>query len=258
MRDLPRASHQAQAMLQFGKQAEKLRRALGPVREFDVWIGKLRDLRSSLIHSGDYVPRSARQECLRGIERLEDRCKRKRRSAEKKLVARSRSMARVSSRRRKRLRSSLSDLCSSARSQGLPGSLLRGFDTVRAEFPTLDEANLHEFRKRIKMVRYLAEMHAALPILRVGQIATQIKKLQAAIGEWHDWQALAARRRTADTMPRAKPWPNCWRPSQGRSFETALSTVNSVTAHMPGARARRPPSLRIRATASCRRGVSAD
>src|SRR5664279_5627120 len=70
--ELPRASHQAQAMLQFSKQAEKLRQALGPVREIDVWIGKLRGLCASLSASREYVPRSM-QECLRGIDRFEDR-----------------------------------------------------------------------------------------------------------------------------------------------------------------------------------------
>src|ERR1700733_8453482 len=51
--ELPRASHQAQAMLQFSKQAEKLRQALGPAREIDVWIGKLHGLRASLSASDE-------------------------------------------------------------------------------------------------------------------------------------------------------------------------------------------------------------
>ena len=37
--ELPCASHEAQAMVHFGKLAAKLRDALAPVRELDVWIG---------------------------------------------------------------------------------------------------------------------------------------------------------------------------------------------------------------------------
>src|SRR6201987_2050290 len=84
--DLPHASHQAQAILGFLKQAEKLRQALSPVRELDVWIAKLRGLRASLSETGAYVPRSM-QESIRGIDRLEARLKKKRSNADKKLVA---------------------------------------------------------------------------------------------------------------------------------------------------------------------------
>src|SRR5215469_11877094 len=55
--ELPHASHQAQAMLRFGKLAEKLREVLAPVREFDVWIGKLQRVRVSLDRTSGYVPR---------------------------------------------------------------------------------------------------------------------------------------------------------------------------------------------------------
>src|ERR1700719_1045519 len=53
--EIPRASHQAQAILKFNKQGERLRKVLGPVREVDVWIAKLQGLRSSLAETAGYV-----------------------------------------------------------------------------------------------------------------------------------------------------------------------------------------------------------
>jgi CHAD domain-containing protein len=231
LEDLPRASHQAQAMLQFGRQAEKLRRALGPVRELDVWIGKLRDLRASLSQNGHYVPRSTHQN-VRGIERLEVRLKGKRRSAEKKLVAEIEKRGSRFVETGEEIETALSDHLFGEES-GIAEELVARFRTVRAEFPTLDEANLHEFRKRIKMVRYLAEMRGSSDPA-IGQIATQMKKLQSAIGEWHDWQALAQVAHSG-RHAKSKDLAELLQTIARESFETALSTANSITARMLGA-----------------------
>jgi len=228
--ELPYASHQAQAMLRFGKQAEKLRQALGPVREIDVWIGKLRGLRRSLNKPGEYVPRSL-QECLRGIDRLEDRLLRKRRTAGKKLVA---SIENKSVRFEKAAEELEVTPEASRHSDaaGIAKELVAHFGRVRGEFPVLDEANLHEFRKRIKTVRYLAEIHASVD-RECARIATQMKKLQSAIGEWHDWQALAD-----ETMrvhhAWSKPLAEMLESVSKETFETALETAHSVTARMQG------------------------
>jgi CHAD domain-containing protein len=224
--ELPHASHQAQAMLQFGKQAEKLRQALGPVREIDVWIGKLRGLRTSLNKSGDYVPRTM-QECLRGVDRFEEQLKGKRRSAAKKLAA---SIEKKSGRFVKAAEkleatpeeSRLPD------ATGIAKELVAHFGRARAEFPVLDESNLHEFRKRIKTVRYLAELHAGS-----DRVATQMKKLQGAIGEWHDWQALAEETRRGDHAW-SKPLAELLEMITKESLEAALETAYSVMARMSG------------------------
>jgi CHAD domain-containing protein len=228
--ELPRASHQAQAMLQFGKQAEKLRQALGPVREIDVWIGKLRGLRTTLNKSGEYVPRSM-QECLRGIDRLEDRLQRKRQTAGKKLVA-------AIEKKGDRFVKAAEEFEATPGDFGLPdavgisGELVAHFRRVRAEFPTLDEANLHEFRKRIKAVRYLAEIHAGAD-RECARIATQMRKLQSAIGEWHDWQALALETRRLHHAW-SEPLAELLASLTTETFETALNTAHSVTARMLG------------------------
>jgi CHAD domain-containing protein len=185
--ELPHASHQAQAILKFNRLGEKLRKALGPVRELDVWLGKLLGLRASLTQAGDYTPPSTR-ECLRQLERFELRLKEKRRPLEKKLVA-------AISKRKDSFANAADEVDSLLGGMRTDGgadaahTILGQFAEIARDFPTFNEQNLHEFRKRIKMVRYLAEIHEG--DAACGMIASQMKKLQSAIGEWHDWQDLS-------------------------------------------------------------------
>src|SRR3569833_1304333 len=220
---LPRASREAQAMLRFAKLADKVRDALGSVRELDVWIGKLRGLCESSRETTEYVPRSTR-ESIRQIERLEERLTKKRERAGLKLVA--------------RIETKRDDLLQAAQDvekatgyetdqvdaeQGQ--RLLKEFAGIVAEFPVFDEGNLHEFRKRIKKIRYLAERHPADPLC--GRIAAQVKKAQDAIGEWHDWQVLA---RTAEHGKHAKNVEAVELLSSltVEAFDTAVETSHSV------------------------------
>ncbi len=184
---LPVASHQAQAMLRFEKRASQLRKTLGLVRELDVWIAKLQRLRASLSESSEYVPRSTR-ETVRQIERLEERLIRRRRTAARKLAG-------GIEKRLDTLTTSVSDLNEALSDAGheIEGNeaaeILGQFATISAEFRVLDEGNLHEFRKKIKKVRYLAEIHKGDP--SCVWITAQLKRAQTAIGEWHDWHILA-------------------------------------------------------------------
>lgn len=184
--ELPRASHQAQAILDFSKQGEKLRKALGPVREIDVWIGKLQGLRASLAESGGYVPRSTR-ECVRQIGQFEARLRQDRRRLEKKLIV-------VVEKRGEDFAAAAevvgAEIADRPMNDGVnaAGMIRARFAEIAEDFPAFDAENLHEFRKRIKLIRYLAEIHEGDPAC--AQIAAQMKKLQSAIGEWHDWQAL--------------------------------------------------------------------
>ena len=170
------------------KQADKLRQALSDLREVDVWIGKLGGLRTSLTETGTYVPRSNR-ECLRQIDLLEDKLNVKRSELEKDLVGELEDC-------RKRMvgiSKDIEGMAESEAAENMDGSaedILKQFAEVAAEFPTLDGENLHEFRKRIKTVRYLAEM-LAVDHPETRQPAASLKKMQSAIGEWHDWQQLA-------------------------------------------------------------------
>ena len=77
------------AALRWNKQAEKLRKALSPVRDSDVYQQMLRGLRNP--DAGDAAETCrAGQDSLREIDKLERRLKRKRTSAEKELAYRDR------------------------------------------------------------------------------------------------------------------------------------------------------------------------
>jgi CHAD domain-containing protein len=226
--ELPHASHQAQAILRFSKQAEKLRQALSPVRELDVWIGKLRGLRASLSEAGVYVPRSM-QELIRGIDRLEARLKKKRSIAEKKLVAAIEKRGGHLVRASEDVDGALSDSVFDAE-VGMAEELVSRFRAVRAEFSAFDEENLHEFRKRIKTVRYLAELHAGTD-RACAQVALQMKKVQSAIGEWHDWQELG-REALHGRHAKNKPLAGLLNSVTAEAFEAALATVHNISARM--------------------------
>jgi CHAD domain-containing protein len=194
---LLRASHEAQTMLRFGKLAKKLRDALGAVRELDVWTVKLSGLRESLNETSTYIPRSSR-ETSRQLERLERRLLKRRERAGEKLVKHIEKW-------REDLLLAATDVEQSTEergdaSNGEQGSkLLKEFADIVAGFPEICEKNLHEFRKMIKKVRYVAEIHGADRVC--WRIAEQMKSAQGAIGEWHDWQVLT---RTAGHGKHAK------------------------------------------------------
>ncbi|HMJ63657.1 MAG TPA: CHAD domain-containing protein, partial [Bryobacteraceae bacterium] len=54
--------------------------------------------------------------------------------------------------------------------------------------PLLDKENLHDFRKGAKKARYVAESDAQDPSAEA--MAKAIKRVQDAIGEWHDWDVV--------------------------------------------------------------------
>ena len=55
--------------------------------------------------------------------------------------------------------------------------------------PFLNKENLHDFRKGAKKVRYVAESDADDPSAK--SFAKTVKRVQDAIGQWHDWMVLA-------------------------------------------------------------------
>jgi CHAD domain-containing protein len=154
----------------------------------DVFRDKLSVLRGTLDAPSGYSPRSSRA-CSRQIEELEVWLERERKIAAKKLVA-------DLKHRQERLESLSVEL---ETTQALGYSLLpvlsssdvfKMYGEAIADFPNLDADCLHDFRKRIKNVRYLAELFAETD-QQTAHLATALKTMQGAIGEWHDWQELA-------------------------------------------------------------------
>ena len=72
-----------------------------------------------------------------------------------------------------------------------PAALLALEDYLRLmdAHPHLDAENLHDFRKGAKKARYVAE--SAADDDAAAAIVKAIKRVQDAIGDWHDWLVLA-------------------------------------------------------------------
>ncbi len=71
---------------------------------------------------------------------------------------------------------------------------LESFAALCREMPVLDVGNLHAFRKGAKHARYLAEGDEDDWSRRT---AKRLKRVQDAIGMWHDWLVLAKEARDA-------------------------------------------------------------
>lgn len=80
---------------------------------------------------------------------------------------------------------------SAAHGSRRPAALLALEDYLRLmdAMPHLDAENLHDFRKGAKKARYVAE--AGEEDAAANAIAKAIKRVQDAIGDWHDWEVLA-------------------------------------------------------------------
>lgn len=239
LRDIARAFHR------WSKEAKKLRKVLSPVRDADVYLTRLDSLRDSLVlqstkngmdshpfakkkakgsgtgnqclpakSSGD-APSSVR--CTREIEKLENRLRRKRLTGIEELVAflgeRGKRLNRLSNEMEAAFAPRMSATATSTTQATL--KIIAG---LAGELPSLNAANLHEYRKRLKPALYLAEISAAADPLAKRQAVT-FRKIHDAIGEWHDWQALA---READRVLHSHGKPDGLVPVLEKMAEKAL------------------------------------
>jgi len=164
------------------KQLGRLRRRAGKVRDLDVQIDALASLRLDSI--------------ARDRARVMSFLQKARIRREKKLLAVFEEELEAGLRKRlKRTSARLQqELPQPAQRQAAEERFLRAalerFAAVVKRYPTLAEANLHQFRMDCKRVRYLAEMAGEGP--RVAEVIAQLKRIQDAIGAWHDWLTLSA------------------------------------------------------------------
>lgn len=181
------------------KRLSRLRRRAGRVRDMDVQMALLRSLK---------IGRDSQRK-----ERLMQALSDLRNRREKKLVAKldKETIREV----RRRLLKAAQELSLFQEPPSMAGKLdaARPFDPVATalhEFQrvaraqgALREDNLHAYRLETKHIRYIAEMAGEDESART--IVAELKRMQGAIGEWHDWLELTER--AQKTLPPAPESP---------------------------------------------------
>ena len=169
------------------KRLSRLRRRAGRVRDMDVQMALLRSLK---------IGRDAHRK-----ERLMQALSELRGKREKKLVS---ALDKDTVREvRRRLQKAAQKLSLFQEPPSMAGQLdaaqpfdpvataLREFMRVARAQGALREDNLHAYRLETKHVRYVAEMAGEDETAQ--KIVAELKRMQDAIGEWHDWLELAQR-----------------------------------------------------------------
>jgi len=220
----------ARIVRRWNKQADKLRKALSLVRETDVHLAKLSQLRRSVGSTeGDHS--RLNRACRNQIATVESRLQRTRNSAAKKLGA-------EIGKRRLRLARLSKELAESSVLVGLletpsdrveRDSLIAG---LASDVNSLNSKSLHEYRKRIKTVRYLAEMAANDDALAARQVAA-LRTMQSAVGEWHDRQSLCKEvGRILYGRKQGNELLELLKTLTGESFESALDVCRRTITHV--------------------------
>jgi len=192
LRDQARNSPAARALKRWEKAGKKLRLALGPVRDADVFLSRLSDLRNSASGVLSDKPQLS-QRCLREVDKLQARLEAERQSGAEELMDVLAARSKRLNRRSKEMEDSVPPRMSPME-HSTADAVLEIFAGITSDFPVIDDTNLHAYRKRLKHALYLAEISAPTDPL-AKRLATAFRKIHLAAGEWHDWQTLAGKAR---------------------------------------------------------------
>ena len=123
---------------------------------------------------------------------------------------------------------------------------LEDFVRTADAMPLLDAENLHAFRKATKKARYVAESSAEKG--PYSSVAKALKRVQDAIGEWHDWLCLLEEAGTALGKD-APDLISSLEHEVERHFAAAIKTTQTMRARLSGEwmaisrpAAKRPPA----------------
>ena len=178
----------ARAFQHWSKEGKKLRKALAPVRDADVHLARLKSL-SKTNQGASEGEKKLSPHCIREIEQTRGPVKATRKSGINKLIAAIDARGKRLNRSSKELEAALTPHMPTKVHSTAPEAL-RIFAELAGELPSLDAGNLHEYRKRLKQARYLAEISATADPL-AKRLAAAFRRIHYAAGEWHDWQELA-------------------------------------------------------------------
>lgn len=239
------------------RRLKRLRRRAGRVRDIDVQIIALRTLKIG------------RDSARRGqlARHLNDRRSRRERKLQKALDPKT---VRNLRRRLTRVESALLKPAPAPRpataaapakppqkEEVQPVSLaLRMFATIAKQQGAFTEATLHRFRNRSKRVRYVAEMAGDDP--EAKRIVSQIKRMQDAIGDWHDWFTLTQTAQKLFTGPVDSPLIAALRNVTRAKFIEATRHASDLKRNLLGRAqaALKPAALKPAGTAQARGTVA--
>jgi CHAD domain-containing protein len=109
------------------------------------------------------------------------------------------------------------------------GVALENFVRAADAMPLLHGENLHDFRKATKKARYVAEAGAESD----SSVAKALKRIQDAIGEWHDWLCLGEEAQAALGQD-APELTAAFQREIERHFGAALKTTQSLRGRLLG------------------------
>ena len=215
------------------RELKQIRRAAGPVRDLDVqrklledWIGKQMPEQETTPVSEASPPAEIKQ-----AEMLDAWLK-----SERKHLARG--MQKEIKKRQQALAEGQGTLFTAITRLplGRPRAL-RPADAVALEefvratdaMPLLHGENLHDFRKATKKARYVAEAGAE----GESNVAKALKRIQDAIGEWHDWLCLGEEAQAAlgQDAPELRA---AFSGEIDRHFAAAVKTTQSLRGRLLG------------------------
>jgi CHAD domain-containing protein len=171
------------------KSIEPLRKAAGGVRDMDVLVANLRKLAKD--SEGDSLPRLMDHlEFVRAgsANQLRQAMDRRRKTARTNLKSYAHEV-----------RTELPEAAPAAHANGRVNHASNGHHrngvnpTAKhlareiAEWPQLGEQNIHDFRLKIKALRYILQLDANADSALVSDLGS----VQRRIGDWHDWEQLA-------------------------------------------------------------------
>jgi CHAD domain-containing protein len=163
------------------KMLSRIRRRAGKVRDLDVQLAALRSLK---------VPQEPRRktQLMHGLIELRGKQEKKLRKILPKDVVRE---------LRKRLRRGSKEVRPETSRDALKVARAMLNEVVRPAGPVSEDV-LHQYRMVVKRARYAAEFAPKSP--EANQFIGQLKRLQDAVGNWHDWLTLtqAATKRLGD------------------------------------------------------------
>jgi CHAD domain-containing protein len=215
------------------RQLKQIRRAAGPVRDLDVHRKLLENLVGKAAPpDSDTKPLDKHAE-TKQAEMLDDWLKSERKHLARGMQKQIRKRQHGLTERQTAVLNAISSVPLESAVTGRSADAVALEDFVRAvdAMPLLDAENLHDFRKATKKARYVAE--SATEKEPYSSVAKALKRVQDAIGEWHDWLCLFEEASSALGKDAPDLSAHLEREVE-RHFAAAMKTTQTMRARLSG------------------------